>query len=108
MKKPMAYYSKGEIGRVRIVDDFLPSPDRLVLREENVKVTLNLSQRSVAFFKRAARQRRVSAHDPCAGGCICGKAGREGVMASDCVNWRARRSGTFLLSQKCLERFNRR
>jgi len=38
---------------------FLPSPDRLMLREENVKVTLSLSQRSVTFFKRAARQRRV-------------------------------------------------
>jgi hypothetical protein len=52
-------YSKGEIGRVRIVEDFLPSPDRLVLHEDNLKVTLSLSQRSVAFFKRAARQRRV-------------------------------------------------
>jgi predicted DNA binding CopG/RHH family protein len=30
-----------------------------VLREENVKVTLSLSQRSVAFFKRAVRQRCV-------------------------------------------------
>jgi hypothetical protein len=30
-----------------------------VLREDNVKATLSLSQRSVAFFKRAARQRRV-------------------------------------------------
>ena len=59
MKKPTVRYRKGEIGRVRIVEDFLPSPDRLVLREENVKVTLSLSQRSVAFFKRAARQRRV-------------------------------------------------
>src|SRR5450631_3173384 len=59
MKKPTVKYSKGEIGRVRIVEDFLPPPDRLVLREENVKVTLSLSQRSVAFFKRAARQRRV-------------------------------------------------
>jgi hypothetical protein len=59
MKKPTVEYGKGEIGRVRIVEDFLPSPDRLVLRENNVKVTLSLSQRSVAFFKRAARQRRV-------------------------------------------------
>jgi hypothetical protein len=59
MKRPTAKYSKGEIGRVRIVEDFLPPPDRLVLREDNVKVTLSLSQRSVAFFKRAARQRRV-------------------------------------------------
>jgi hypothetical protein len=59
LKKPTVKYSKGEIGRVRIVEDFLPSPDSLVLREDNVKVTLSLSQRSVIFFKRAARQRRV-------------------------------------------------
>jgi hypothetical protein len=31
MKKPAVEYSKGEIGRVRIVDDFLPAPDKLVL-----------------------------------------------------------------------------
>ena len=61
MKKPTAKYSKSEIGRLEIVEDFLPSPDKLVLRENNVKVTLSLSQRSVAFFKRAARQRRVTA-----------------------------------------------
>lgn len=29
MKKPPVKYGKGEIGRVRIVEDFLPSPDRL-------------------------------------------------------------------------------
>jgi predicted DNA binding CopG/RHH family protein len=50
-------YSAGEIGRVRVVEDFLPAPDALVPREENVKVTL--SRRSVDFFKRAAKARRV-------------------------------------------------
>ena len=30
MKKPTVKYTKGEIGRVRIVDDFLSSPDGLV------------------------------------------------------------------------------
>jgi hypothetical protein len=59
MKKPTVKYSKGQIGRVRVVEDFLPPPDQLVLREENVKVTLSLSQRSVTFFKRAAQKRRV-------------------------------------------------
>jgi predicted DNA binding CopG/RHH family protein len=49
-------YSAGEIGRVRVVQDFLPA---LVPREENVKVTLSLSRRSVDFFKRAAKARRV-------------------------------------------------
>lgn len=52
-------YTAGEIGRVRVVDDFLPAPADLVPREENVKVTLSLSRRSVDFFKREARKRRV-------------------------------------------------
>ena len=52
-------YTAGEIGRVRVVDDFLPSPDLLVAREDNIKVTLGLSRRSVEFFKRAAKARRV-------------------------------------------------
>jgi hypothetical protein len=34
MKKPTVKYSKSEIGRIRIVDDFLPSPDRLALRKD--------------------------------------------------------------------------
>jgi hypothetical protein len=37
MKKPTVKYSKGEIGRVRIVEDFLPPPDRLALREDTVR-----------------------------------------------------------------------
>jgi hypothetical protein len=49
----------GEIGRVRIVMDFLPPPEALVAREDNVKVTLSLSRRSVEFFKRAAKSHRV-------------------------------------------------
>jgi predicted DNA binding CopG/RHH family protein len=52
-------YTAGEIGRVRVIDDFLPPPEALVAREDNVKVTLSLSRRSVDFFKRAAKQRRV-------------------------------------------------
>ena len=52
-------YTAGEIGRVRVIEDFLPSPDHLVPREDNVKVTLSLSRRSLDFFKREARKRRV-------------------------------------------------
>ncbi len=52
-------YSEGEIGDLRIVDDFLPPPGELVLREDNVKVTLSLSRRSVAFFKREAGKAHV-------------------------------------------------
>ena len=49
----------GEIGRVRVIEDFLPAPADLVPREENVKVTLSLSRRSLDFFKREAKKRRV-------------------------------------------------
>jgi predicted DNA binding CopG/RHH family protein len=41
------------------VPDFLPAPDDLVPREDNVKVTLSLSRRSLDFFKREAKRRRV-------------------------------------------------
>ena len=52
-------YTTGEIGRVGVVEDFLPMPADLVPREDNVKVTLSLSRRSLDFFKREARKRRV-------------------------------------------------
>ncbi|HEX3939448.1 MAG TPA: hypothetical protein VHX43_18245 [Xanthobacteraceae bacterium] len=52
-------YTTGEIGRLRIVEDFLPSPVDLVPREDNVKVTLSLSRRSLDFFKRESKKRRV-------------------------------------------------
>jgi predicted DNA binding CopG/RHH family protein len=52
-------YTTGEIGPLRVIENFLPSPEALVLREDNVKVTLSLSRRSVDFFKRAAKSRRV-------------------------------------------------
>lgn len=59
MSKKTVRYTKGEIGKVKVVKDFLPPPDQLVLRESNVKVTLSLSQRSVDFFKREAGKRHV-------------------------------------------------
>lgn len=52
-------HTAGEIGRVRVIEDFLPPPAALVPREDNVKVTLSLSRRSLDFFKREARKRRV-------------------------------------------------
>jgi hypothetical protein len=59
MSRKSVKYTEGEIGKVKVVKDFLPSPDKLVAREANVKVTLSLSQRSVDFFKREAGKRRV-------------------------------------------------
>jgi hypothetical protein len=52
-------YTNEPLGRVRIVKDFLPPPDQLVIREDGVKVTLSLSRRSVDFFKAHAAQSKV-------------------------------------------------
>ena len=52
-------YTKGESGDVRVVKDFLPPPKELVLAEDNVKVTLSLTRRSLDFFKREAKKHRV-------------------------------------------------
>ena len=59
MSRSTVRYSEGEIGEVRVVDDFLPPPDQLVLREDGVKVTLTLSRSSIDFFKREAARRKV-------------------------------------------------
>jgi len=39
---------------VKIIEDFLPSPQELALKEETVKITIALSKRSVDFFKEQA------------------------------------------------------
>jgi predicted DNA binding CopG/RHH family protein len=59
MKKRTVKYTEGEIGPFRVVKNFLPPPEKLVLREDTVKVTLSLSSRSVDFFKRAAKKQHV-------------------------------------------------
>jgi predicted DNA binding CopG/RHH family protein len=41
------------------VPDFLPSLDKLVFKEETVKVTLALSKQSVDFFKVQAKVQKV-------------------------------------------------
>ena len=55
MKKKIKY-SNEPLGEVKIVSDFLPSPEELVLKEENLKVTISLSKTSVEFFKELARK----------------------------------------------------
>lgn len=41
------------------IEDFLPSPDKLVFKKEAVKVTLSLRKESVRFFKKAANENNV-------------------------------------------------
>ena len=44
------------MGKVKVVSDFLPSPEELVLKDETVKVTISLSKTSVDFFKNEAKK----------------------------------------------------
>ena len=53
-------YKDELIGQLKVVNDFLPPPDQLVLKEENVKVTIALKKSSVEFFKREANKNNAS------------------------------------------------
>ena len=52
-------YTDEPLGRLKVVDDFLPPPDQLVLKEDGVKVTISLSRKSVEFFKAHAALSKV-------------------------------------------------
>ena len=41
------------------IDDFLPPPEKLIFKRPSVKVTLALSQESIEFFKKKAKDHRV-------------------------------------------------
>lgn len=52
-------YEEGPMDEVKIIRDFLPSPEELVFREETVKVTIALSRLSVEFFKQEGDKHHV-------------------------------------------------
>jgi predicted DNA binding CopG/RHH family protein len=56
MKKKKAKYTDESIGKIKIIEDFLPDPKDLVLKEEISKVTIGLTKSSVDFFKQEARK----------------------------------------------------
>lgn len=53
-------YTDESMGKLRVVKDFLPPPDQLVLKEEKIKVTIFLKKSSVDFFKKEARRHHTS------------------------------------------------
>jgi predicted DNA binding CopG/RHH family protein len=52
-------YTNEPLGKVEVIQDFLPSPSELAFREEGVKVTLALSKKSVEFFKLEAEKHQT-------------------------------------------------
>ena len=49
-------YTDEPLGDVKVIPDFLPPPEDLVVRDEGVKITISLSRRSIEFFKSEARK----------------------------------------------------
>jgi predicted DNA binding CopG/RHH family protein len=54
MKKKIIY--KNEPMNMKVVDDFLPPPHEIGLKEENVRVTITLSKSSIDHFKKWAHK----------------------------------------------------
>ena len=52
-------YTEEPMGHLRVIKDFLPPPDQLVLKEDNVKVTISLKKSSIQFFKQQAKKHRI-------------------------------------------------
>ncbi|KFI24034.1 BrnA antitoxin family protein [Nitrosococcus oceani] len=52
-------YSEEPIGEIKLVSDFLPSPEELALKNKQTKVTISLSSESVAFFKEEAKKHHM-------------------------------------------------
>lgn len=53
------HYTNEPIGKLKIVKDFLPPPEKLVFKRKSVKVTMALDEESVLFFKKIAKRNRL-------------------------------------------------
>lgn len=60
MKKRKVKYTNEPLKKIKIVDDFLPQPKDLVLKEETAKITISLTKSSVEFFKNEAEKYHTS------------------------------------------------
>ena len=54
MKKNIKYTNE-PMEEVKIINDFLPSPEELIFKDKTVKVTISLSKSSVDYFKQVAK-----------------------------------------------------
>lgn len=57
--KSKTKYTDEPMGKLKVIKDFFPPPDKLVLKEDNVKVTISLKKSSVNFFKEQAKTQKT-------------------------------------------------
>ncbi len=48
-------YKNEQIGKLKVIQDFLPPPEQLVLKDETIKITLSLTKSSIDYFKKIAK-----------------------------------------------------
>jgi uncharacterized DUF497 family protein len=58
--KSKTKYTEEPRGHLKVVKDFLPPPDKLVLKEDNVKITISLKKSNINFFKEEAKTQKTS------------------------------------------------
>ena len=49
-------YTDEPLGDLKVIPDFLPTPEELAFREDGVKITIALSKKSVEFFRSEAER----------------------------------------------------
>ena len=71
--KTKTKYTEEPMGELRIIKDFLPKPDKLALKEENVKITISLKKSSIDFFKKKAKKHKhvISEDDKSGNRLVC-------------------------------------
>ena len=58
MKNKIKYTN--ESIEAKVISDFLPKPEDLILKEKKTRVTLTLTEKSLEFFKNAAKKHKAS------------------------------------------------
>ena len=53
-------YTDEPLGELMVIKDGLPSPDQLILKDDNVKITIALKKSSIEFFKYEAKKHHTS------------------------------------------------
>lgn len=54
MRKKTARDINKPIGELRVISDFLPPPEKLIPKEETIKITLAVDSKTLRFFKSSA------------------------------------------------------
>jgi predicted DNA binding CopG/RHH family protein len=52
-------YTDEPLGDLEVIEDFLPSPQELTFKDDNIKITIALSRSSVEFFKKEAKKQNT-------------------------------------------------